>query len=536
MRINKIYFFVIILAFISFTPAIRAYSQSVQPVPPPALPSSPPPLIDYSQTKLSDKAPDTTGKIATSYKLQPGWSIISFPMASLEDARGFTYMIYRYSAGEYIPFDPVNHPESISTKYGYLVWCDNPSEIQVIGVPNTGQVRTIPLTQGWNLIGFPGTKKGPGNRISIRDGNMTKTFYEAMTPDSEGNIWISQWIYNSSSLTVPVNLLNRDQSSDPIGRGFWIYAYHPAKITADGRPSASSTPVISSVNPPSVDPGGRITITGTGFGTLRGYVTINGSRVPDSQIGSWSDTSITIQMPQYMGSGVVAVCAGSSLSNTVPVTVKTAVTAPLTGTLGGKVEDNDRQPINGARVMLDNGMFGYSDARGAYIIKNIPEGTQGITVSKPGYRTATGKVSITTGKVNKTLIALSTLTDPYVAPGNSTPPPVSDTTYKTRAKEDKPKLGNLTVVVDAYDDGYHRWWPRKVQVVESGNANYSWYKDWDSDLGDSSYEIYCDGVRVGKTYTIKVFWASKNGGTPTYSSWDRKIYSTDQTETIDSLH
>jgi hypothetical protein len=241
-----------------------------------------------------------------------------------------------------------------------------------------------------------------------------------------------------------------------------------------------------------------------------------------------------------MMSGNITVYAGGNPSNSLPIVIGTAAVAPLSGTLGGKVEDNNRQPINGAQVMLDNGMFDYTDVKGVYVIKNIPEGTRSITVTKNGYRTATGKVQISAGQVNKTLVALSTITDPYVAPGNAAPPPVNNqssrSTYQDKSKSDKPKLGNLTVVVDAYDDGYHRWWPRKVEVVESGNANYHWYNDWYNDLGDANYELYCDGVRVGKTYTIKVFWGSKNGGNPTYSSWDRKIYSTDQTETIDTLN
>lgn len=96
--------------------------------------------------------------------------------------------------------------------------------------------------------------------------------------------------------------------------------------------------------------------------------------------------------------------------------------------------------------------------------------------------------------------------------------------------------GTLHVVVDAYDDGYHRWWPRRVEVTEWGNSSIHWSKNWERDLGDAYYELYCEGARIGKTYTIKVEWRSRNEGKPQNNSWDRKFYSWFQTVTIDSLY
>jgi hypothetical protein len=212
-----------------------------------------------------------------------------------------------------------------------------------------------------------------------------------------------------------------------------------------------------------------------------------------------------------------------------------------TGTLGGKVEDNNHQPIDNAKITLENGMTVYSDARGVYLIKDVPEGAQTITVSKSGYRTATGRININAGQVSKALISLSGVAEPMVKAGNATPPSrPAEKAYVPAAKpapeEEQPVTGKLRVVVHAYSNGYHRWWPRKVEVYESGNSSRAWSKTWDHDTGDSSYEIYCDRTTVGKTYVIKVDWRSRNRGKPSSGTWERKVYKTDQTESIDSMY
>ena len=71
-----------------------------------------------------------------------------------------------------------------------------------------------------------------------------------------------------------------------------------------------------------------------------------------------------------------------------------------TGSIRGKVFDKDtKDPLTGANIIIDNTSFGAaSDLDGKYIIRNIPAGTQKITISYIGYNSVSMEVTITANR------------------------------------------------------------------------------------------------------------------------------------------
>lgn len=88
-------------------------------------------------------------------------------------------------------------------------------------------------------------------------------------------------------------------------------------------PPPPPTPHITGLSLPQGPPQMGFVIQGSAFGST-GTVTLNGVQIPSAQVVSWSDASITVQVPTGATSGNVAVTSGQP-SNGVPFTV----TAPF---------------------------------------------------------------------------------------------------------------------------------------------------------------------------------------------------------------
>lgn len=539
-RNSKVFVIFLLLFFACILPA---FSNQFDTSTPPLPPSSPPPPINPVSIKAVDEAAAyNAGKVVINFKLSAGWNIISFPMASVDSATGFTHIIYRYESGQFYPFDPVNEPASISTRFGYFAWADDPVNVQLIGTPNKGLIRSIPLSPGWNLVGCPGINSIPLSQIVVYEGNHVCSIIDAIKAGKDGDRLISPYIFNSTSLNEPVDPGDKSASTKP-GSASWIFAYYPLKLTVADRGTGGGIPQIKVINPPGVTAGADLTIEGSGFDDNPGFVTIGGIRVPDDNLLSWEDNRIRLKTPVNISTGQVVVYSNRLPGNSFPLKVFPIDYAD--GILEGDVVDNMNHFLSGVKVLLDNGQYAVTNDSGYYIIRDVPEGPHTMSTSKIGYRAAHGKINIEMGKAHKVLISLSPVSGSQQSPENLNPPPpppsdspegVIENTSEGLIKGGKTEKGHLQVIVDAYDDGDNRWWPRKIEVTEVGNLNYYWYKDFDRDYGDAWYELDCSGVRIGKTYRIKVLWATKKGARTQSNSWDRKVYKENQTETIDSLY
>ncbi len=97
--------------------------------------------------------------------------------------------------------------------------------------------------------------------------------------------------------------------------------------------SALSIPHITAVLPRAGSAGSLLTISGSGFGTVTGSVTIGG--IPAS-VQSWSPDAIVVQVPSLLnaGSAQVAVTTSMETSNSGHFTVETAIISRLSRTSG----------------------------------------------------------------------------------------------------------------------------------------------------------------------------------------------------------
>lgn len=501
----------------------------------PGLPSQLPPLIPLTPPPQPPPE-DTTQPVIVNYDLPAGWSVISFPLAHLDSASGFTHMLLYYAAGNYYPLDPVHSPTSINPRLAYLAYSKTPVKAQVSGLPNVREVRSIALASGWNLIGCPFPQKLYWHRITFSCEQATRVLETAAGPSlgPSGKYWISSSAFDVDGGSSSRNLLAPAASLDPL-RGLWVFVWHPLLLNLNLL-VPPSPPQISTLKPRSVCAGDTIEINGSGFSSFQGWIALGGIPIPRDNILSWSDRRIQVRIPPTAQPGDIIVLVESFPSNPVPLAVTPAVHPSIGGTLIGKVQNYSGDPLKGAQVLLDSGQSAISLNDGTYVLTGISPGPHLLSTTLLGYREATGQVVLEPSSSKSVLISLSPLFT-AAGPVANMPPPggIKNVPSPTKPPEEaKTERGTLNIVADSYNDGYHRWWVKRIEVHALGDYSLRWEKSWDSDLGDTWYELDCDDAAVGMTYRIKIDWKRDGTGSPLTNTWDRTMRSADQTETFDS--
>jgi len=94
-------------------------------------------------------------------------------------------------------------------------------------------------------------------------------------------------------------------------------------------------PVVDAIAPPVGTPGSIMVISGSNFGDTRqgGEVTIAGARLTSTSYREWSDTRISVRIPENVGSGQVFVTTRSGKSNGLLFTNRTHIPVILSGPL-----------------------------------------------------------------------------------------------------------------------------------------------------------------------------------------------------------
>ena len=140
----------------------------------------------------------------------------------------------------------------------------------------------------------------------------------------------------------------------------------------------AANPQVTSTNPVSGPTGSQVQINGSGFGTVRGTVTFDGSY--SASIVSWSDTQVVATVPAQAFTGPIQVTAGGVNSNqtvyfNVPGPQITSV-SPASGGIGTQVtvSGSGFQATKGANSSVSfNGFAGtvvsWSDTQ---IVTNVP--------------------------------------------------------------------------------------------------------------------------------------------------------------------
>jgi hypothetical protein len=470
--------------------------------------------------------------VTVNYDLRAGWNAISFPLVHLSSASGFKYMLLYYSAGNYYPVDPVHEPGSINTRLAYLAYSEKPSRAVVLGHPNTREIRSIALSPGWNFIGCPYPQKLYFNRMTFSCEQATRILTTAAgyTTSPSGSFWLSSSAFAIGQNVTRLNLLSPEASLEPL-QGVCLFAWHPILVNLNLL-TPPSPPVITSLAPHSVRAGDTISINGNGFTSYRGWIALNGEPVPLENILSWSDRLIKLRVPSSGRSGDLIVLVESFPSNPVPLIVTQDPVSSGGGTLTGQVQDSSGNPLQGAQILLDNGQSAISLSDGSYAISGIAPGPHLLSTTLLGYREATGQVTVAPGASKSVLISLSPF---YAAAGSPAPGGSKSIPPPSRSSgEARPERGTMHVIGDSYNDGYHRWWVRRIEVFALGDYGLRWEKSWDQDLGDTWYELLCPDAVLNKIYRIKIEWRRDGTNSPLVNTWDRTLRRDGQTETFDS--
>jgi len=369
------------------------------------LPPGPPSTIPEPLKKTLPVLPDQkAGPWAHTYN--PGWQTISFPMASVTAVRGFIYPIFWWDGTSYQQIDPVANPELIVTNRGYWGYFDTVTPVYVEGAANQGEVNSVGLNVGWNLMGAPvGNALSPLN-FTVSNGAETRTLEicSGITQPVSGVPWLFSKCYtygpsnnmglsnpstwSISDLTTIANQQAGTPSMDP-WLGSWIYAWTAVTMNYNlGTPGGGVPlpPTITQFNPGDLlFPNDTVTINGINFGTS-GFLYIGGRRITPT---TWGDGQITFNMPagipmiygnnfNYTGLPVVVINGQNSFPSPRGVTpiyydITTAsftVTAPSPADIPGPVQvtislldsyGNPLQPIGGGNTQLivttDAGLF-----------------------------------------------------------------------------------------------------------------------------------------------------------------------------------
>lgn len=484
----------------------------LSPAAAPQAPSSAPPRVgpaNRATEDISAAGPTTT----VSYNFPAGWSLVSFPLASVSSTSGFTHQMYAYQGTTYVTVDPVANPTGIDTRKGFWVYFESATSATVTGPSNSdGTLTTLPLQAGWNLVGCPSGSALPTAKMTLtRQGGATQVLEEVSSPSYNAG---SQWLYSylfalqPGGQYVTSELTGSNVSLTPKA-GHWIFSWTAADLNLNVIPP-SPVPNVTSVSPSSVAVGGTLTLNGSGFGAAgTGVVSVRGVAVPAANITSWTATSIQLTVPAGLPSGNVVVLVNRYPSNRVALTVTGGGGGGTTGTLSGKVQSSGGSALQGAQVMVDTGQSAVSDSNGNFTIEGIPAGTHLVYVTRIGYRTAAGEVTVDAGATRTVLVTLSPTSGGGGDPGEET--------------------GNLYVRGHAWDYGGTRYWAYRIEVQEYGNYSERWSDTFYNDNGDTYKQVVADGAIVGRTYVIKVTWRNANG--QEYSNtWWRRLDSTSQTE------
>lgn len=185
------------------------------------------------------------------------------------------------------------------------------------------------------------------------------------------------------------------------------------------------------------------------------------------------------------------------------------------GSVAGRIVDSAGNPLNDACVRLSSGQQALSDRRGEYTIGNVVPGDYGVSVSLPGYRSASGRVRVSAGQSCALKVSLSS-TD------GSSP----------QAAKPEERRGTFTVVGNNFARGKRdmRLWVSSIEVSEDGGGK-TWKNTWWNDVGDTSTALTCRDATIGKRYNIYVTWRGR--WRELRGSWSKKFEYSDETFTFE---
>ena len=173
-------------------------------------------------------------------------------------------------------------------------------------------------------------------------------------------------LQNGGSLTVTAGS-GGDQSVNP-------FTIAPHSVSVWQYQANASAPEVGSIGPHVGQPGMTVTVAGDGFGTTQGSVLFGSAA---AAIQSWSNTSVTFQVPSVAGGSydVQLKSSEGNAANTIPFTVLTAKLIPVTFTVHNSVPTTpgDYVFVTGSTVELGNWGTTFQTAIGPMLDPNYPD-------------------------------------------------------------------------------------------------------------------------------------------------------------------
>ena len=184
-----------------------------------------------------------------------------------------------------------------------------------------------------NISGVSPTSVFPGGQVTLNGSNFGSA-QGAVIEGNGANWWIctvTSWSDTQVVATVPLSAVSG-----------LIYITTQAGAASNYATLTVLAPNITDVSPPTVSPGGQVTISGANFGSAQGTVTMgNGANWWSLTATSWSDTQVVATVPVYALSGVVYITTQSGAqSNEVSLAVSApsiASVSPTTVSPGGQI-------------------------------------------------------------------------------------------------------------------------------------------------------------------------------------------------------
>jgi hypothetical protein len=181
--------------------------------------------IEYVSQSGTPAAPTNPPALSHAISLKAGWNLMSIPLqpenpsiSTVLDAIKSKFLaVYSYNGGSYTTYIPDSEESDLTqivAGKGYWIYMQEAATLNVTGLePKT----SIPLSTGWNLIGYNLTSR---TTISQSLSSLAGKYEVIYAFDSEKNSFIG---YDPASSL-------KDFTELMPGLGYWIYMSQPASL------------------------------------------------------------------------------------------------------------------------------------------------------------------------------------------------------------------------------------------------------------------------------------------------------------------
>lgn len=476
-------------------------STPLEPRVAPQTPASIPPKT----AKNGKIAAAAIGKTDTcTIKLPKGWSLVSFPFAKLSSVSGLEYQLKSYEGQDYVNVDPTVNPEKIDTTRAFWAYTDEAATFTATGVLNEGQLGTIELQAGWNLIGCPYSADLPCKNMSMTRQGSLRTMEQASSSSyTQDESWIFRMVsVNANNAAGSAIDVSSSSSAFKMGGAHWVFAWNEAEININA--GVEDAPVLTYLSSPTLAAGSRVTVNGSGFGSAEEdsiVITVDGVTIEGANINSWTSNSVEFTVPTGLSSGSLVIFRNSCPSNALSVTVSPSDTADVDPSVYGLVTDPNGTALQNAQITLDSGHSALTDSHGEFYLYGVPAGQYVCFVSKIGYNTGVSQITVEEGVTRRVRAELSP-----VSSGSS-------------GGDSGDAAGTFYVRAVKRVDNGSEFYVTKIKVVDPTSYSNRWTETWD--VPDSYRELKVDGAILGRRYNVAITWS--NGQTKMFGHHEYKM-------------